>query len=90
MDRTQGSVDGHPHGEVVDFDEALLAACAPGDRADLMWEAEMLARAFAPRGAPGELRRMAAQLSAGQRDIELGRHHARRLAAALKHLANAA
>lgn len=77
-------------GEVLDFDEALLDACAPGLRADLLREAELLASAFAPCGGAGALRRMASQLSAGQQDGEMGRHHARRLAAALKRLARAA
>jgi len=77
-------------GQILDFDEALLDACAPGVRADLLREAELLASVFAPRGGAGELQHMATQLSAGERDSEMGRHHARRLAAALNRLAKAA
>lgn len=74
-------------GEVVDFDAAMLDACAPGMRADLLMEARLLADAFAPAGEAAALERMAAQLSAGERDAEMDRAHARRLAAALKRLA---
>lgn len=74
--------------EIIDFDAALWGACAPGVRSDLMVEARLLAGAFAPDGEATALERMAAQLSAGERDEEFGRAHARRLAAALKHLAH--
>lgn len=74
--------------DIVDFDAALLQACAPAVRADLLVEARLLAAAFAPDGAAPDLETMATQLSAGARDGELPRPHARRLAAALKHLAN--
>jgi hypothetical protein len=53
-------------------------------------EARLLASAFAPKASARGLRRMAAQLSAGARDAQMGRAHARRLAAALKRLAKAA
>jgi hypothetical protein len=75
---------------IVDFDEALLDACAPELRADLLREARLLAGVFAPGGGVGELREMADQLSAGSRDAEMQRAHARRLAAALKRLAGEA
>lgn len=73
--------------EIIDFDEALLAACGPEERADLLTEARILAYAFADGGAAEELEAMAATLSAGRRDGEMGRARARKLAAALKHLA---
>ena len=73
--------------EVVDFDAAMLDACAAEIRADLLREARLLAGVFAPDGGPAALIRMAEQLSAGSRDAEMERAHARRLAAALKRLA---
>ena len=73
--------------EVVDFDEALLDACPAQLRADVMMEAELLVGVFAPDREPDRLERMAAQLSAGERDAEMNRAHARRLAAALKRIA---
>jgi len=73
--------------EIIDFDDALLDACPQVLRADLMMEARLLAEVFAPDGDAEALARMAAQLSAGERDAEMGRAHARRLAAALKRLA---
>jgi len=76
--------------EVIDFDEALLDACTPALRADLLREAELLAVVFAPGGGAADLHAMAGQLSAGARDTEMQRAHARRLAAALKRLARAA
>jgi len=76
--------------EIVDFDEVLLDACPAALRADLMTEAELLAGVFAPGREPEALERIAARLSAGQRDGEMNRAHARRLAAALKRLARKA
>lgn len=76
--------------QVVDFDEALLDSCAPQTRLELLTEAQLLAGAFAPCGDASALVRMAAQLSAGARDAEMDRAHARRLAAALKRLAKGA
>jgi hypothetical protein len=73
--------------EIVDFDEALLDACPPQVRADVMMEAELLVGVFAPDREPDRLDRMAAQFSAGERDAEMNRAHARRLAAALKRIA---
>jgi len=73
--------------EVFNFDDAMLNACAPDLRADLLAEAAMLAQAFAPEGDPAHLTAMAHALSAGERDDEMDRNHARRLAAALRHLA---
>jgi len=74
-------------GEVIDFDEALLDACAAGERADLIAEAELLAGAFAPDRRADELEAMARSLSAGTRNPAVERAHARRLAAALRRLA---
>jgi hypothetical protein len=73
-------------GNVIDFDEALLDACPENDRRDLLAEAELLARAFAPEKRREELHAMAATLTTGTRDDQLGRAHARRLAAALRRL----
>jgi hypothetical protein len=73
-------------GNVVDFDEAFLEARPEAERRNLLVEAELLARAFAPERRREELQAMAATLMAGARDDEVGRMHARRLAAALRHL----
>lgn len=81
---------GRESAEVIDFDEALLNACAPEIRADLMLEARLLAGVFAPDGSSDALVRIARQLSAGERDAEMDRAHARRIAAALKQLAREA
>jgi hypothetical protein len=74
--------------EVIDFDEALLDACPAEERADLMTEARILAYAFTGSGSAEDLMGMAETLSAGRRDDEMGRAHARKLAAALKRLAH--
>ncbi|MBW8815815.1 MAG: hypothetical protein JF588_20545 [Caulobacterales bacterium] len=76
-----------PIAAIVDFDEALLDACEPQARAELLMEAQLLAGVFAPGAGAEALLRMADQLSAGERDAEMDRAHARRLAAALKRLA---
>jgi hypothetical protein len=76
--------------EVIDFDEALLDACPAELRADLLAEARLLAGVFAPRAGPEGMQAMAAQLSAGVRDLGMSRAHARRIAAALKRLARPA
>jgi hypothetical protein len=73
--------------QVIDFDEVLLNACSPDVRSDLIMEARLLAGVFAPSGDAAALERMARQLSAGERDAEMDRAHARRIAAALKRLA---
>ena len=76
-----------PTAEVISFDDAVLNACAPALRADLLAEAAILAQAFAPDGDPARLIAMAHALSRGERDVEMDRRHARQLAAALRHLA---
>ncbi len=73
--------------EVISFDDAMLDACLPALRADLLAEAAILAQAFAPEGDPLDLIAMAHALSTGERDAEMDRRHARHLAAALRHLA---
>ena len=78
---------GPPTAQVVNFDDAMLDSCSPQQRADLLSEAVRLAQAFAPEGEAEHLLSMAQILSAGERDGEMGRNHARRLAAALRHLA---
>jgi hypothetical protein len=77
-------------GQIVDFDEALLDACPPEKREQLMAEAALLATAFAPEGRAGQLATLARDLQAGVRDLEFGRAHARRLAAALRRRAREA
>jgi hypothetical protein len=74
-------------GEIIDFDEALLDACHPGERAQLITEAAMLAQAFAPRGRTAQLEVLAQALQSGVRDLQYGHAHARRLAAALRRMA---
>jgi hypothetical protein len=76
--------------EVVQFDDALLDACGPELRAELITEAAMLAEAFAPEGRNEQLEAMAAALVSGVRDEEMDRMRARRLACALRCLARAA
>lgn len=71
---------------VVDFDEAMLDACSVEEKSDLLAEAELLARAFAPELRGEHLKSMAATLCAGARDDEMGRSHARKLSAALRRL----
>ena len=87
MDKTSENTVGPPTAQVVNFDEALLDACSADQRADLLAEAALLAQAFAPEGEAEHLLTMAEILSSGERDDEMGRNHARRLAAALRHLA---
>ena len=87
MDNTSENNVGPPTAQVVNFDEALLDACSADQRADLLAEAALLAQAFAPDGEVEHLLTMAQILSSGERDDELARNHARRLAAALRHLA---
>ena len=90
MARTQPKGGDRTTGEVVDFDDLLFDACPESEREDLLYEAQLLAAAFAPKARSADLRRMATQLSAGAHDAQMGRAHARRLAAALKHLARTA
>lgn len=80
----------HPGGEVVDFDEALLDACEPAPLAELMAEATLLSEAFAPEGRAAQIETLARALQSGVRDLEIGRAHARLLAAALQRLAREA
>jgi hypothetical protein len=87
MSNSSGNGVGPPTAQVVNFDEAMLEACSAEERADLLAEAAMLAQAFAPEGQAEHLFTMAKVLSSGERDDEMGRNHARRLAAALRHLA---
>lgn len=87
MGKTSENNVGPPTAQVVNFDEALLDACSAEQRAELLAEAAMLAQAFAPEGEAEHLLTMACLLSSGERDGEMGRNHARRLAAALRHLA---
>ncbi|MGH6966316.1 MAG: hypothetical protein ACREE0_17665 [Phenylobacterium sp.] len=87
MGSTSKNDVGPPTAQVVNFDEAMLDACTLDQRIDLLAEAALLAQAFAPEGEPEHLLAMARVLSSGERDGEMGRNHARRLAAALRHLA---
>ena len=74
-------------GQGVDFDEAMRDACPADLRANLLTEARLRAQAFAPDGRADQLHEMASALSSGQHDADVGRAHARQLAAALRHLA---
>ena len=88
MDQRQNTKAEDGGAEIVDFDEALLDACAPEVRADLLTEAEMLAEALAPEDRGTELRDLAHSLSTGGgAESEIPRPRARRLAAALRRLA---
>ena len=87
MDETTRTRKHLPTAEVVNFDEAMLDACLPDVRANLLAEAALLAHAFAPSGDPAKLTDMAQALSSGERAENMDRSHARRLAAALRHLA---
>jgi hypothetical protein len=73
--------------EVVQFDNAVLDACGPELRAELITEAAMLAEAFAPEGRAEQLLAMAAILASGVRDEEMDSTRARQLACALRCLA---
>lgn len=85
-----GASNSHPKPtacEVIDFDDALLDACPPAEKADLLTEARILAQVFATEGGPSELQDMAQTLSTGVREAHMERAHARKLSAALKRLA---
>lgn len=85
-----GQSAGSAQGEVVDFDDALLQACPMEVRVQLLEEAALLMRAFAPEGRSEDLTAMASTLSAGTKAARPAeRARARRLAAALRHLARA-
>jgi hypothetical protein len=73
--------------EVIDFDDALLDACPAEEKAELLTEARIIAKAFAAEGGVEELHEMAETLSTGFREAEMQRTHARKLSAALKRLA---
>ena len=77
-----------PEAEILHFDDAVLEACGPALREELMTEAAMLAEAFAPEGGGEALQAMARALSSGAKDREMDRRHARGLAAALRRLAH--
>lgn len=87
MNRARKSEMSQKPCEVIDFDEALLDSCPAEEKAELMTEARILAQAFATEGAVEEIEEMAETLSAGFRDAEMERAHARKLSAALKRLA---
>lgn len=87
MHRAPRPAEPHVGGEVIDFEQALLDACPAAERRELMIEAGMLAEAFAPRGRRPQIEALARTLCSGARDLDFGRAHARRLAAALRRLA---
>ena len=87
MSRTRPSDRPEAPCEIIDFDDALLDACPAEEREELLTEARIVAHAFSETGAAEELEAMAEILSAGGRDQEMDRAHARKLAAALKRLA---
>jgi hypothetical protein len=75
---------------VVQFDDAVLEACGPELRAELLTEAAMLAEAFAPEGSAEQLKSMASDLASGAWGGNIERTRARRLASALRCLAREA
>ena len=75
------------HCDIIDFDDALLRALDPEVRTNVLAEAGLLVRAFLAADDHDEVETMAHALSCGARDREMERKHARRLAAALRHLA---
>lgn len=87
MNRARKSEPNQKPCDVIDFDEALFESCPAEEKAELMTEARILAQAFAAEGGTGALEEMAETLSAGDRDAEMERAHARKLSAALKRLA---
>ncbi|MDB5448455.1 MAG: hypothetical protein JWQ97_3772 [Phenylobacterium sp.] len=90
MDRAPSQDERRAGGEIVDFDEALLDACSVDELCEIMTEAVLLAQAFAPEGPAAEIEALANSLQSGVRDLDIGRAHARRLAAALRRLARGA
>ncbi|MFC3069496.1 hypothetical protein [Phenylobacterium soli] len=89
MDRARPRTDIQT-GEVVDFDEALLASLPAELREELRAEAIMLADAFAPKGRAHELEAMADALTRGEArsaEPQMDRRRARGLAAALRAIA---
>ncbi|MCR5876133.1 hypothetical protein LRS10_19485 [Phenylobacterium sp. J426] len=87
MNRARKSEQRQETCEVIDFDEALLDSCPAEEKAELLGEARIIAKAFANEGGVEELEEMAQTLSCGFRDAEIERAHARKLSAALKRLA---
>ena len=90
MDQSPREHHASAGGEVVDFDEALLDSHPPGELAELLREAELLTRAFAPEGRAAHIGALADELTSGVRALERGRCYAVRLAAALRRLAKTA
>lgn len=84
MPRARKSPRARPLGEVIDFDEGLVATCPAPIRHELQAEAEMLTGAFVGSEDPKALRRMARALvrTGGQTRDE--RLHTRRLAAIIR------
>lgn len=87
MDRASPIQTEPSKAEIVDFDEALLAAMPPERSAELLAEAALLAQAAPPDRGAAELEAVAQSLSAGERDSEMDRKRARGLAAALRRIA---
>jgi len=76
--------------EILHLDDAMLDACGPELRGELLTEAAMLAEAFAPEWRTEQLHAMAETLASGARDEEMDRDRARLLACALRCLARGA
>lgn len=77
-----------PDGKIIDFEAALLNACGEAKRREIVGEALLLAETFAPDGRARELLSMADTLAENARANGPEGRHARRLAAALRTLAN--
>lgn len=87
MGHARKSEKGQQPCEVIDFDDALLDSCPAEEKAELLTEARIIAKAFAAEGGVEALHEMAQTLSTGFRESEMERTHARKLSAALKRLA---
>jgi hypothetical protein len=86
MERTARPAAPRGTADIIDFDAALLAACPPELREDLLTEAAMLAEACPPEDRPQQLEAIATTLCTAEAD-GTERRRSRRLAAALRTLA---
>ncbi|WP_374472567.1 hypothetical protein [Phenylobacterium sp.] len=87
MDRARRPAAPRGTAEIIDFDAAMLAACPPELREDLLTEAAMLADACPAEDRPRQLEAIAQTLCEAERQDQAERARARRLAAALRTIA---
>jgi hypothetical protein len=90
MDHAPSPQEPREGGEVVDFGDAVLQACPAEERIEVMTEAAMVAKAFAPQGRPAQIEALAQELRTGAREHWRGRRRLLSLAAALRRLARRA